>query len=395
MNSDYANKENDFATQARSFGNDQQQHHSHLEPFRSNQHGAATTQPRLPKKLRPAKNNRKKNDATASNDRPPVNDRAAERPSKVPVDPPGAVLGAMRWMPPNEAFHGPNNNMYQGNNGPFPSMTSWAFQPMPNVGHIHGWSMPPFLAPLAASVRHPFANFVAHHNAHQYYQPQPVANDCEPMEAEESFNPTNDAALKDDSDAKMAELDPVELPSTFAPDDVVEKIRSRNLIENLAGMKSPPKAKADPTQNRVLTRSAAKALKKNSTQAPVVAHQAMSPVVSRESPARCDDEPEIMTVLGKRVTMIDPVRKVFIIDLLSPEQCDKIRKMADDHTRHVHESGSNAQVWREFLLGGFDLCLQVSLSQPSCPLNINRHALHLHKNGPTSLRNTKNEREIH
>jgi hypothetical protein len=44
--------------------------------------------------------------------------------------------------------------------------------------------------------------------------------------------------------------------------------------------------------------------------------------------------------------MIDPVRKVFIIDLLSPEVCDEIRMMADDHTREIHKSGLNTETWR-------------------------------------------------
>lgn len=56
--------------------------------------------------------------------------------------------------------------------------------------------------------------------------------------------------------------------------------------------------------------------------------------------------PQVMTILGKRVTMIDPARKVFIIDLLSPETCDQIRMMADNHTREIHKSGSNAETWR-------------------------------------------------
>ena len=200
--------------------------------------------------------------------------------------------------------------------------------------------MPPFLAPLAATVRHPFTNFVAHHHG-SYYQPS-MNQYCEPMEEDAARIYSADEDVEEDVDAKMEEPE-IELPSTFAPDDVVEKIRSRRMLESLAKVDSPPKA-VKPTQNRVLTRSAAKALRKKSSQA-VIAHQAASP--QKGEPSDDSNQPEVMTVLGKRVTMIDPVRKVFVIDLLSSEQCDHIRRMADDHTREVHESKSNAQVWRK------------------------------------------------
>lgn len=39
--------------------------------------------------------------------------------------------------------------------------------------------------------------------------------------------------------------------------------------------------------------------------------------------------PKVLTVLGKRVTMIDPVRKVFVIDLLSSAQCGMLCLVVD------------------------------------------------------------------
>ncbi len=51
----------------------------------------------------------------------------------------------------------------------------------------------------------------------------------------------------------------------------------------------------------------------------------------------------VQTVLGKTIHMIDPDRKVFVIDLLSPETCDEIRMMADNHTRNAKK---DAEVWR-------------------------------------------------
>lgn len=340
MSSGYTNKENinNFATQAPSSADGKQLLHSTAQ-----QH---STSQRIQNKLRPVKKGTKTSDETYDRPAERANVESTER-NKVPVDPPGH-FGAMPLMP--DAY-----NMYQGNP---PSFASWAFQPAPNVGpSVHGWGMPPFLAPLADAVRHPFANFAAHHhNGAQYYgqpHPQPPTQHYESMEEEDadSFGPISEnatAELKDDDD-DMSDSDSVDLPSTFAPDYVVERIRSRRLIESLVEPKSPPNAKTV-IQNRAITRSVAKAMKKNATEAAAVAHQAASPVSKAEAGIEYDadsTEPEVMTVLGKKVTMIDPVRKVFIIDLLSPEQCDHIRMMADNHTRRVYdESGPSAPVWR-------------------------------------------------
>ncbi|KAL7510479.1 hypothetical protein ACHAXN_007385 [Cyclotella atomus] len=340
MSSGYTNKENinNFATQAPSSADGKQLLHSTAQ-----QH---STSQRIQNKLRPVKKGTKTSDETYDRPAERANVESTER-KKVPVDPPGH-FGAMPLMP--DAY-----NMYQGNP---PSFASWAFQPAPKVGpSVHGWGMPPFLAPLADAVRHPFANFAAHHhNGAQYYgqpHPQPPTQHYESMEEEDadSFGPISEnatAELNDDDD-DMSDSDSVDLPSTFAPDYVVERIRSRRLIESLVEPKSPPDAKTV-TQNRAITRSVAKAMKKNATEAAAVAHQAASPVSKAEAGIEYDadsTEPEVMTVLGKKVTMIDPVRKVFIIDLLSPEQCDHIRMMADNHTRRVYEeSGPSAPVWR-------------------------------------------------
>jgi hypothetical protein len=343
MSSGYTNKENinNFATQAPSSADGKQLHSAQ-------QHSASASQ-RIQNKLRPAKKGSKKSDETYHH---PAERESTER-NKVPVDPPGH-FGAMPLMP--DAY-----NMYQGNP---PSFASWSFQPAP----VHGWGMPPFLAPLAGAVRHPFANFAAHHhNGTQYYgqphHPQPPTQHYESMEEEDadSFGPNSKdvaADLKDEDD-DMSDSDSVDLPSTFAPDYVVERIRSRRLVANLAEPKSPPNVKTS-SPNRTITRSVAKAMKKKATEAAVVAHQAASPVSKVEAGIEYDadsTEPEVMTVLGKKVTMIDPVRKVFIIDLLSPEQCDDIRMMADNHTRQVHEeSGPNAQVWRECVVAFYCTC---------------------------------------
>lgn len=397
MNSGYSNKENINSTQAASSGDDQ-----HCDTVQSNQPAAAasSTQQRLQKNRRPGKNGRG-NKVAVTNEQPPNEaELPMQRPNRVSVDPPGAVLGNMPWIPPNhEAYN--NANMYHNGNGSFSAVASWPFQPMPNLGHVQiPFHMPPFLAPLVDSVRHPFANFVGHHNAPYFgHNLQPhlaEGQHCEPMEAEDTevYSADEDAdadALKDDSDENMDESPSIDLPSTFAPDYVVEQIRSRRLIENLADAKIPSNKKPlKQSQNRVLTRSAAKALKKKSTKA-AVAHQAASPVSSRSEPAAIcggdSPEPQVMTILGKRVTMIDPDRKVFVIDLLSPEQCDHIRQMADDHTRHCHDSGSCSPVWRKFFL----MCIffsSISEEIVSHIVSITfmfRHPLHLYKNGSPGL----------
>ena len=56
--------------------------------------------------------------------------------------------------------------------------------------------------------------------------------------------------------------------------------------------------------------------------------------------------PSVRMICGKRVTMIDFERKIFIIDLLSSDDCDNIRKMTDDYVRGVHENHSGAVTWR-------------------------------------------------
>eukprot|EP00804_Cyclotella_cryptica_P028514 CCRYP_014794-RB/>CCRYP_014794-RB protein AED:0.00 eAED:0.00 QI:1118/1/1/1/1/1/2/122/560 len=373
----FCNKENNmnFATQARSYEEEQLfrpgHHREPFQPIHSN--AAIVPAQRLPKKIRHASHplSRKSNrtsDSTTKSGLDTSEENAIETPAAtVPVDPPGAVLGALPWMPPNAGFSA--SNVYEGrDHQSFATMANWAFQPLPNVRHAHGWTFPPFLAPLAAAVRHPFADSTDPHNlqlngrnpyrgnchpgASHHCAPVEMEDTCtrvEPIATEEAI-----ASLKDDFDIKMADS---ELPSTFAPTECVEKIRSRRLKDGRIELMPSPKTQPSKTvQGRVMTRSASKAVKNFSEV--VVAHQASSPVVTREKaspskstrvnplPNAVSTPAEVITILGKRVTMIDPVRKVFIIDLLSPEECDDIRMMADNHTIHQSQNGSHTPVWR-------------------------------------------------
>lgn len=154
------------------------------------------------------------------------------------------------------------------------------------------------------------------------------------------------------------------IPSTFAPPEYVEKIRARNeaaakaALVNVVQTRSMTAKKS--RDRRDVLRSSSVVNSSRSKTNVMTAHQACSPrtTLVRGKGAKvaavddttldCMDSPapQVMTILGKRVTMIDPVRKVFVIDLLSPETCDQIRMMADNHTREVHKNGSKTETWR-------------------------------------------------
>jgi len=94
------------------------------------------------------------------------------------------------------------------------------------------------------------------------------------------------------------------------------------------------------------------------------AQQASSPIPTAQSrpngSASTDDDdssstsrsrdssppPTVRYIHGKKVTMIDEEKKVFVVDLMTPETCDFVRKLVDDHIRDVNESGSGQATWR-------------------------------------------------
>jgi len=269
-----------------------------------------------------------------------------------PIDPPGAI-----WNPMGNMY-GMDASSFQPGGGGF-SMPLW--QPPPhhedsNSGS-RSWAVPPFLAPLAATVRHPFSHFVPNGQGHfSYWQQQQQqhqgGNSGEefgmPLEEAEtrtrSFTAA-DATMKEDDDASSIESKPsnkVDVPdvlSTFAPQECIDKIRAK--------LNAGQEVQQHVIQTRSMT-SKSRSTKKSSKQkvAPIAAHQAKSPpsIKGKAPTATTDDTAvEVMTVLGKTVHMVDPDRKVFVIDLLSPETCDEIRMMADNHTRNAKK---DAEVWR-------------------------------------------------
>lgn len=168
-----------------------------------------------------------------------------------------------------------------------------------------------------------------------------------PMEAEMEANTKPDSV-----DTTMKE-EVVTLPSTFAPQEYVDRIRAKAKVNVFQ--------EVNVVQTRSMTAKSRGSTKKVSPTVTVAAHQASSPPSSSKNKGKyllskkkttktvgddindMNSTPEVMTILGKRVTMIDPDRKVFVIDLLSPETCDEIRMMADNHTRTVKEG---AETWR-------------------------------------------------
>jgi hypothetical protein len=346
--------------------------------------------------------------------------------AKVPIDPPGAILGALPFV---QYLNGQqrivasttesvpastlgSHHSGGGMNHPifhplFPSMTNWGYHPshhqqshltqqhsgiLNNENHNHSqqWIVPYFLAPFASAVclpssmhktdelvpsnswpsnddaSHPSNNTPTEPNASIENFVRNSATST--SDAEDTMSTDGSMASTEDDAHETEKVEPQFIPSTFAPPECVEKIRARQKVV------AAKHNSVQPRQTRSMSRrqrrdSSRSSSSKNSSKskptsadaATAIAHQACSPrtnisqvdgsgskvaaangiINGKNSPS-----PQVMTVLGKRVTMIDPVRKVFIIDLLSPEVCDEIRMMADDHTREIHKSGLNTETWR-------------------------------------------------
>ena len=56
--------------------------------------------------------------------------------------------------------------------------------------------------------------------------------------------------------------------------------------------------------------------------------------------------PAVRVIHGFKVTAADEEYKVFIIDLVSPETCGLIRRLADEHCAQAEASGNSAASWR-------------------------------------------------
>ena len=270
-------------------------------------------------------------------------------PRQQPVDPPGS-----HWNHSSSA--GLSSLQHVGF-----SMPMWA-PPHLDGGDTNGsrWAMPPFLAPIAATVRQPFSHFVPNGQGYFHYWQQQQQGGNNAMQfgmsidgvETETMNFTvadTDVTMKEDivsmetvpaPAAKLAGIS--DIPSTFAPQECVEKIRAKDKA-----------AQVNVIQTRSMTAKKSHSSKSSKQRvAPIAAHQASSPPSTKDkqgtraslkSTVGDDVSVETLTVLGKTVHMIDAERKIFVIDLLSPETCDEIRMMADNHTRNAKK---DAEVWR-------------------------------------------------
>ena len=385
---------------------------------------------------------------------------------KIPVDPPGAILGAcpmihysnnshpQQFIP--YAEHGGGGYHYGGGGGGgldhqhrsfqpmFPSMAGqWGYLPShqhhqmqhqhqhpmrqqqqqqqqhtqrqyeaPNQqqqqhrpSSQHHWAMPHFLAPLVATVRHPFSHFLSsgnvingnpwsppnagayhfdhtlQHNAAtnaQQHNPHVNQQRSAPVPPE----PNNDVVTAADESMDSFELKELEVgasetffPSTFAPPECIEKIiQARNTAAQqiVLNQQQQRQTRSMTSQSTSPNNDSSQQLLKavnhgTAATTAILTHQACSPRSSSIASSRgskvaplvqaatnaatvrgssdMSDMP-VRTIYGKKVTIIDAARKVFVIDLLSAEVCNQIRSMADDHTREIHTSGSGVENWR-------------------------------------------------
>ena len=349
--------------------------------------------------------------------------RPAHATTKVPIDPPGAILGALPFVQfmngQQQLVASTVEHVGAGSLGGhhnhqifhplFPSMTNWGYHPshhhqnhqgvtqqqqhhrhhhhgtLNNDNHnpSHQWVMPYFLAPYASTVCTPSANRKSNESdldisrqsngdaSHPSNNAPNVQNTSlehfvrnstiTSTEADDTIS-TDESMASTEEDANEAVKDEF-IPSTFAPPECVEKIRARQKAADEKYNDTQPRQTRSMSrrQRRDNRSKSSKSKPMNSEGASTVAHQACSPrtnvaqvngggskvaAVDAANNGKTSQAAEVMTVLGKRVTMIDPVRKVFIIDLLSPSVCDEIRMMADNHTREVHKSGLKTETWR-------------------------------------------------
>lgn len=370
---------------------------------------------------------------------------------KIPVDPPGAILGArpmihystnshpQQFIP--YAEHGGGGYHVGGGGGldhqhrsfqpMFPSMASqWGClpshqqhqhqhqhqhpmrqqqqqQPQHRPSSQHHWAMPHFLAPLVATVRHPISHFLSSGNvingnpwsppnAGEYHFDHTLQHNTATNAQQHNPHikrgyhqqrsapvPPDDVVFAADESMDSFELKEEEMevgasktffPSTFAPPECIEKIiQARNTAAQQLVLNQHQQR-----QTRSMTSQSAspnndssqllKAMSHGTAATAILTHQACSPRSSSISSSHgsnkvaplvqaatndaivcglsdMSDMP-VRTIYGKKVTIIDAARKVFVIDLLSPEVCNQIRSMADDHTREIHLSGSGVENWR-------------------------------------------------
>lgn len=331
-------------------------------------------------------------------------------------DPPGAysggnaaLVGSHPWLPPGAS--GGVGHPY-GGGGPqyppvFPSMHQWGGYHAAPPGHHREpsaansdrtWNVPTFL-------RHPFAAFMAASHGghgcsppwasssggndgpgrgdHPFLPPVPPAADDRDGREETSASSGEDEPMEENAPAREGKTKTAFIPSMFAPQEAVDKIRERNqrsaAARTAVAIDGAPRSQPSGSRSKKTHLRVRPSKKKGAHQvsellsyvrrgeelieillprAPFfrapqnhlltrLSCQAMSPPSRQARASATDSEAlRVITVCGKRVTMIDDARKVFVIDLLSSEECDEIRTMTDSHVRDIIKSGSDEETWR-------------------------------------------------
>mmetsp|Transcript_11689 Transcript_11689/g.21749 ORF Transcript_11689/g.21749 Transcript_11689/m.21749 type:complete len:598 (+) Transcript_11689:103-1896(+) len=291
--------------------------------------------------------------------------------SKITAAPPGAPRGTL----PLTCGHSEQSSMHQCHPTyqpvPFSHLNlTWSYQGGMYPDRSRYWAMPDFLAPFATTVC-PTETTTNELNGIDYcdvdedmnsnsvdqIHPTPFASarsSSNKVAAAKSIADDIGRAVVtgmiDDNSSAQGRLkiscQDNSLPSTFAPPEYVEQITKRQNNAKKAKSHSIGSKSVYECGEVSSMRSSAK-LSKNKA-----AYQAASPVPisrnGRDVEVASDVNEEtmtVMTVLGKRVTIVDAERKIFVIDLLSPETCDEIRQMADDHVAREHKNGGS-KTWR-------------------------------------------------
>ena len=263
--------------------------------------------------------------------------------------------------------HGTQHQHGNGTSWATASSTAGATAPSGDAG---GNNQLVHMVHRSSSFIHPNSHVETNANVREYSAAPPSSGADEDEDNEDDDVMSTDESMTS-GDGQPKEVKTKFIPSTFAPPEVVEEIRARNeeaanrIIVKARQTRSMTAKKnhssGTPPSPSAFSPSVASNSSNSSKSNKAAAHQAASPpssfakfgkasnakVAANTSDCLDDgssDTVQVMTILGKKVTMIDPVRKVFVIDLLSPETCDQIRMMADNHTRE--NVNSSSATWR-------------------------------------------------
>jgi hypothetical protein len=123
---------------------------------------------------------------------------------------------------------------------------------------------------------------------------------------------------------------------------------------NNEGMRKPK-----PKKEKILPSSSHHHKKLSSKHTPPSQSQSVRKGVAQSRPMFMPNN--IRFIRGTKVTMLDEEKKIFIIDLLSPGVCNKIRRMAHNYVTQIHSSGSTKPTWRTLYTVSFACSLSLKV----------------------------------